>query len=93
MAKFKKLTPAILKKIILEEKQALINESDPIAQGVEDPAKVDAEELDASDQASSLEKDIDFIKALKIEEQKTARYLKKIQEAKTLISNRLLTKI
>jgi len=93
MAKFRKLTPSILRSIILEEKEKLMNESDPLVQGIEDPAKVSADEKDAGEQAQTLEKDIDFIKVLKIEEKKTRRYLKKVQEAKALISKRLLTKI
>ena len=36
MAKFRKLTPSILRAIILEEKEKLMNESDPLVQGVED---------------------------------------------------------
>lgn len=93
MAKFKKLTPSILRAIILEEKAKLMNESDPLVQGVVDPAKVSAEEVDADGQAKTLEKDIDFIKALKIEERRTRKYLKKVQEARAKISKRLLTKI
>ena len=93
MAKFRKLTPSILRPIILEEKEKLMNESDPLVQGIEDPAKVSAEEKDAGEQAQTLEKDIDFIKALKIEETKTRKYLKKVQEAKARIAKRLLTKI
>jgi hypothetical protein len=93
MAKFRKLTPSILRSIILEEKEKLIRESDPIAQGIEDPAKISAEEVDADAQAGTLELDIDFIKVLKIEEKKTRKYLKKIQEAKAQIAKRLLTKI
>lgn len=93
MAKFRKLTPSILRSIILEEKEKLMNESDPLVQGIEDPAKVSAEEKDADEQAQTLEKDIDFIKVLKIEERKTRKYLKKVQEAKARIAKRLLTKI
>ncbi len=93
MAKFRKLTPSILRSIILEEKEKLMNESDPLVQGIEDPAKVSADEVDADKQAQTLEKDIDFIKVLKIEEKKTRRYLKKVQEAKARIAKRLLTKI
>lgn len=93
MAKFRKLTPSILRAIILEEKEKLMNESDPLVQGVDDPAKVSAEEKGADEQAQTLEKDIDFIKALKIEETKTRKYLKKVQEAKARIAKRLLTKI
>jgi len=93
MAKFRKLTPRILRSIIMEEKTKLMNESDPLVQGIEDPAKVSADEVDAGDQAETLEKDIDFIKALKIAESRLNRRLKKVQEARSLISKRLLTKI
>jgi hypothetical protein len=93
MAKFRKLTPSILRSIILEEKQKLMNESDPIVQGIEDPAKVSAEETGADEQAQALEKDIDFMKALKIEEAKTMKYLKKVQNAKALIAKRLVESI
>lgn len=92
MAKFRKLTPSILRSIILEEKAKLMNESDPVADGG-DLAKISVEEVDADKQAKTLEKDIDFIKVLKIEERKTRRYLKKVQEAKAQIAKRLLTKI
>jgi len=93
MAKFRKLTPSVLRSIILEEKEKLMNESDPLVQGIEDPAKVSADEVDADKQSQTLEKDIDFIKVLKIEEKKTRRYLKKVQEARARIAKRLLTKI
>ena len=93
MAKLRKLTPAVLRSIILEEKEKLINEADPIVQGVTDPEKVSADEVDAGAQAGTLEKDIDYIKALKIQEAKMKKYLKRIQEAKELLSKRLISKI
>ena len=46
----RKLTPASLKRMIKEEaKKIQLETSDPIAAGVSDPEKVDAEETEASD--------------------------------------------
>ena len=90
----RKLTPAILRKIVLQEKRRMMKEtSDPVAAGVEDPEKVDAEETDADEYAGSLEKDIDHMKALKVHERKLRLKLKKIQEAKKKIRNRVVRKL
>ena len=67
--------------------------SDPVAAGIEDPEKVDAEEVDADEYADSLEKDIDHMKALKVHEKKLRLKLKKIQEAKKQIRNRVVRKL
>ena len=67
MARVKKLTPRMLKKMVLQEKRRL---RETLEQGKDDAAKVDAEEADADEQAETLEKDIDYIKVLKIEERK-----------------------
>lgn len=89
-----KLTPAVLRKIVLQEKRRLMREtSDPVAAGIEDPEKVDAEEVDAADQADTLEKDIDHMKALKIHEKSLKVKLKKIQEAKRRIRNRVIKRL
>tara|TARA_B100000123_G_scaffold248525_1_gene206166 strand:- start:161 stop:451 length:291 start_codon:yes stop_codon:yes gene_type:complete len=90
----RKLTPAILRKIVLQEKRRMMKEtSDPVAAGIEDPEKVDAEETDADEYAGSLEKDIDHMKALKVHERKLRLKLKKIQEAKKKIRNRVVRKL
>lgn len=90
----RKLTPAILRKIVLQEKRRIMREtSDPVAAGIEDPEKVDAEEVDAADQAGTLEKDIDHMKALKVHERKLRLKLKKIQEAKKRVRNRVIRKL
>tara|TARA_B100000941_G_C28072739_1_gene334846 strand:+ start:222 stop:512 length:291 start_codon:yes stop_codon:yes gene_type:complete len=90
----RKLTPAILRKIVLQEKRRMMKEtSDPVAAGIEDPEKVDAEETDADSYADSLEKDIDHMKALKVHEKKIRLKLKKIQEAKKKIRNRVVRKL
>lgn len=90
----RKLTADSLKKMIQEEAQKLhLETSDPIASGVDKIEKVEAEEVDAKEIAGSIEKDIDYIKALKIHEAKLVSKLAKIQEAKDLLSKRIAEKI
>lgn len=86
----RRLTPGILRKIVMEERSRVMNESDPIVQGIEDPEKVSADEVDADGYADSLEKDLDHLKALKIQEKKLRRQLKKISEAKKVLVGRLI---
>ncbi len=89
MTRVRKLTPARLRAMVLQEKRRLF-ESDPILKGVEEPEKVDAEEVEASEYAGSLEKEIDHLKALKVHERKIVKKLRQIQEAKKRIKRRLL---
>ena len=90
----RKLTAESLKKIIQEEARKLQMEtSDPVAAGVEKPEKVKAEETDADELAGSLEKDIDYIKALKIHESRLVEKLKKIAKAKELLGKRITDRI
>lgn len=74
-----KLTSQLLKKIIAEE-VAKFGEM----QDVED---VKAEELDADELGSdkALEKKVDYLKALKIEENRLRNRLKKIVEARSRV--------
>ena len=58
MAKNIKLTPALLKKLVLEEKRKIM---ETLEQNKEDSEKVKADEVDADELADALEKDIDFI--------------------------------
>ena len=90
----RKLTAESLKKMIQEEAMKLQFEtSDPFAAGLEKPEKIKAEETDADDLADSLEKDIDYIKALKIHEARLTSKLRKIREAKNRLSKRIVNKI
>ena len=85
-----RLTPKMLRKLVLQEKARLVREtSDPIDAGIEDPEKVDAEEKDADEQADTLAKDIDHLKVLKIEEKRIYRRLVKIHEAKEKLRKKL----
>ena len=90
----RKLTPSLLRKMVMEEKKRMMREtSDPVAAGIEDPEKVNAEEADADELADTLEKDIDHMKVLKIHERKLQRKLKRITEAKKKIRNRVLRRL
>lgn len=86
MANKIKLTPALLKKIVLEEKRKIM---ETLEQGKEDSEKVKAEELEASEQADALEKDIDFIAALKIQESILKKKYAKVQAAKRRLVKRI----
>jgi hypothetical protein len=76
-----KLTPALLRKLVLEEVSKLKSDA------VDNDAAV---ETDADELADSLEKHIDFIKALKIKESKLNASLKKVREQKALAYRRIL---
>ena len=72
-----------------------------ILNGIPTPVeKVSAEEVKAGDEANVLEKEIDFIKALKIKEAKLdlkhkilVREMRKVQSAKRTLKKRILKKI
>ena len=89
--KARKITPSFLKKIIFEEAKKLRLET--LEQGEEDSTKVDAEETDADELAGALAQDIDYIKALKIQESRLKRKLSRVRKAKDLLSKRIINKI
>jgi hypothetical protein len=64
-----RITSKLLKRIVLEE----MDKMKPLAT---------AEEVDADEFADSLEKKIDYVKALKIEETRLLSRLRKIREQK-----------
>lgn len=86
MTKKIKLTPRMLRKLVKEEKRKI---QEALEQGEENVDKVDAEEVDAGEYADSLEKDIDHIAALKIQESILKRKYARVQAAK----KRLVKKI
>lgn len=87
----KKVTPSILKRMIVQEARKLRMEV--LETGKEDPEKVAAEEVDADDLAGSIESDIDFIKALKIKEARLVRKLKEVKKVKSQVRNRLVKRL
>lgn len=80
-----KLTPALLRSLIEEEVKGFGDMED-----VEDRAK-DANETDADEFADTLDKHIDFMKALKIEESRLTKRLSKVREALTRGAKKLVT--
>jgi len=90
--RIKRLTPNMLRRLVLEEKARMLRESDPIEAAIEDVAKVDAEETEAGEEADSISKDIDFVAALKIEETKLKKKLRRVNEAKRKLKRRIVRK-
>jgi hypothetical protein len=84
----KKLNPKSLKRLVLEELSKMTGE----LKDVKDVVK-DVEEKEASEYATALEQNIDFMKALNIQEARLVKKLKRIQEAKKKIQNKLLKEI
>lgn len=83
----RKLTPELLKKIIEEEVSKFGDMVD-----TKDKAK-ETEETDADEFADSLEKHIDYVKALKIEESRIIKRLQKIKETKQRFLKKIATKL
>ena len=88
-----------LKSFVLQEARKLQRESSLSGKPV-DSEKTKAEEVDADGYADSLEKDIDFIKALKIKESKInkqhrqlANQMRKLQERKKRLRRRIIKNI
>lgn len=76
-----KLTPGLLKKLVMEE----------VAKLKSDNLKDDgAKEVDADEFADTLEKHIDIIKALRIKEAKLNQQLKLVRERKARLTKRVL---
>jgi hypothetical protein len=80
------LTPALLRKIVLEERAKLM---EVLETGKEHPEDVTPDETDADGYAGTLEKDIDHYKALKIHEARLRRQLGKISEAKSRLGRKI----
>ena len=87
----KKVTPSILKRMIIQEARKLRMEV--LETGQENIEKVAAEEVDADELAGSIESDIDFIKVLKIKESRLLRKLKEVKKAKAAARSRLVKRI
>ena len=93
MPKVTKLTPSLLRRMIIEEKKKLKETSDPIEAGVTEPEKVEAEEVAADEQAQALAKDIDHLKALKVQESKLRKQLREVSSRRRKVSNRIKRKL
>jgi len=87
-----------LKAFVLREARKLQKEA--LSGKLDDVSKVKAKIVDAGEEASTLEKDVDFIKALKIKEnklrrqnKKIVRQVKKLQEKRRILRRRVIKKI
>lgn len=83
----KKLTPDVLKQMIMEEAAKL--QKEVLEQEVEEPAEIEAEEVEGGNYAI-LNNHIDFIKALKIQEHKLIKQLKAVREAKAMVGRKIM---
>jgi len=88
--KYRKLTPGLLRKIVLREQRKM---SEALEQGEENIEKIDAEEVPAKDLADSIEQDIDFMKALKIQERRILKKLTEVKKAQRRIRAKLKKKL
>ncbi len=84
---FKKLTPEILKQMIVEEASKLQREV--LEQEVENVEDVETEEIEGGNWAV-LNQPIDFMKALKIQERKLIKQLKAVREAKNIVGRKII---
>jgi hypothetical protein len=100
----RRLTPTLLRRMVLEEKskfersrrrrRSRIREtSDPVEAGIEDPEKVNPDEVEAGDEAETIAKDIDWMRALKIQERKLTSKLRRIQETKRQLRARVVRRL
>jgi len=87
----RRITPKFLKKIIIDEARKLRLET--LEQGKDDVESTTADEVEADEFADTLEKEIDFIKALKIKEARLVKNLKKIRERKNKMRRRIQRRI
>ena len=88
--KYRKLTPTLLRKIVLLEQRKM---SESLEQGKEDIEKVEAEEVPAKDLANSIEQDIDWMKALKIQERRIIKKLTEVRKAQRRVRVKLKKKL
>ena len=84
----KKLTSSMLRKIIREEALKGFGAT----RDVEDVAD-DTKEVDADEMADALEKRIDYVKALKIEEKRLVKRLMKLREAKKVHLKKIVSTV
>ena len=92
MAKrIKRLTPGLLKRMVLEEKRRMLEDLGP--ETPTEKAAKETDEVEPDELADSIEQDVDWMKALKIKENRLRKRLKKIIEAKKKIRGRIIRKL
>ena len=78
-----KLSSSVLRRIIAEE-------ASKFKRDTPEAAAKDTEEVEADEYADTLEKHVDMMKNLKMEENRLTRRLKKIREEKMLVAKRIV---
>lgn len=78
----RKITPEILKQIIVQEARKLQKES---IEGIDRPEDLKADETEADEYADTLEKKVDHLKVLGIHENRLRAKLAQVQAAKAKI--------
>ena len=87
----KRLAPKGLRRLIVVESKRLSEQG--LSGKLEPTEKVKAEEVEPDKLAGTLEKDIDHAKALKIQERRLRRKLKRIREARTRVNKRIVKRL
>ena len=92
MARRKKLTPRVLRRIIAEE-SAKLNET--LEMGLKHPSEAykRTKEVDAHKLADTLEACMDYYKMCCIKEEKVLKHLRIIQEAKRRLKKKMIRKL
>ena len=87
----RKLTPRLLKKIVLQEKARIKRRKmrEVLETGKNKPEDVKADEVEPDEYASTLEKDVNHLKAIGVKESRLKRQYKKLQEQKRIVKRRL----
>jgi len=85
--KINRLTSKSLRVLILKEVAELQNEA--LTGKVQDTSKVKAIEYKPGEEAKQLEKDIDYMKALKIHESRLLKKVDRIREARKKLKSRI----
>ncbi len=89
----RRLSANALKKFVVAESKRQKLREQGLSGKPQATEKVKAKEVEAGDEGNQLEKDIDHAKALKIQEKRLRRKLRKIREAQTKVKRRILKKI
>jgi len=92
MSNRKKLTPAVIRRIIREER-ARLNETLELKMKHPSEAPRKTKEVDATGYASTVTQCMDFYQMCKLKESKLIEELKKVQEVKRELKKRLLNNI
>jgi hypothetical protein len=92
MSKKKKLTPAVIRRLVREER-AKINETLEMKLKHPSDAAKKTREVDATKYADTLAKCMDYYQMAKLKEAKLVEELKRLQEVKRELKKRLLKNI